>query len=94
MDVIERVSRTAEPDVWMAIEDVGQSPYDKSRWRSAAMNRASVWVTAYRAALEEQGMVVVPRVPTEAMCNAGFPYIHARKCYRAMIAAAPKGDKG
>jgi hypothetical protein len=62
----------------------------KAQWREDV----SVSVVAYLTALEAEGMVVVPRIPSMMMIEAGN-WLHEhddRDCWRKMLQAAQGGD--
>ena len=63
---------------------------------ATCVRKAQAAITAYLAALEAEGFVVVPVEPTEAMMQAGWIASgpHPEECpddiYRTMIAARPQ----
>ena len=72
-------------DRFRDINEPFQSDYD---------GMATAAISAYKAALEDAGLVIVPREPTEAMVRIGIAVWYEEKpigyIYRAMVAEATK----
>src|SRR6266702_1987548 len=103
--------RVDPPELWGPVAEAiafavarrdGAAPVVSSPAERAAYKRAT-WIAAaqaaiyaYEAALADQGMVIVPREPTEAMRRAGgeahYPMSvdFADECWRVMVEDAPK----
>lgn len=92
---IEAGARAIDPDAWRDTDNL--TPTEREVWEAAKLNRqrdalecAEACLTA---ALAAEGVVLVPREPTQAMIDAAFKSgfegddDHIRQDYRAMISA-------
>lgn len=78
-----------------------QEPWDsvETHTKELTKDQARAAIAAYRESLAEQGLVIVPREPTDEMAYEGSlsdefltPDIECAAIYRAMIGAYTEGE--
>lgn len=86
---------------WEVDGDIAGAPEPRPTWdqfRALDPETAAIYITqagCYLSALTAAGYVVVPREPTEAMCDAGWidkEDVSPAEIWGAMIAAAPTAE--
>ena len=91
----EKPPHMTQDDKWLAIDDY---IVEKFLEADPVLDAAQAAITAYNEHLKEQGLVIVPREPTEKIIDAGRVIFWVegsyevndgvRAAYRAMIQAA------
>lgn len=89
MDAIEKMERF---EAWARVFGLDVQRPEGSGWYTSAATMCawSGWQAATAALTPPEGWVLMPRVLTEEMLQAGYPADDAQIGYEAMIAARPE----